>query len=135
MTLGNATAARVRLIACAGNANIRSSPIGRDGCPVRRRNVRARLARAAGLLQTRQPRNRYGSDRDEAVRAELAGKLMLAARLPVILAPLEPRGAGHSVTNSEKGSVLISAVDTLDIPSAEILKNLAGQTADCRVWY
>jgi hypothetical protein len=54
---------------------------------------------------------------------------MLAARLPVILAPLGIR------QETQKGSVLISAIDPLDIPSAEILKNLAGQTADCRVWY
>jgi hypothetical protein len=33
------------------------------------------------------------------------------------------------------GSALISAVDSLDISSAEILKNLARQTADRRVWY
>jgi hypothetical protein len=38
----------------------------RDGGSVWRRNVRPRLGRAAGLLQMRWPRNRYGRDRDEA---------------------------------------------------------------------
>jgi len=38
----------------------------RDGCPIRRRDDCARLARAAGLLQVRKPGDRYGSDRDRA---------------------------------------------------------------------
>jgi hypothetical protein len=60
---------------------------------------------------------------------------MLAARLPGILALRKPAEALGIRQQTQKGSVLISAVDPLDIPSAEILKNLAGQTADCRVWY
>jgi hypothetical protein len=49
---------------------------------------RPRLARAAGLLQMRSRENRYGRDRDGTTPPE-AGKLMLAARLPGILAPLD----------------------------------------------
>ena len=40
---------------------------GGDGYPVRRRNVRARLAPAAGMFPMRQRADRYGADRNEAV--------------------------------------------------------------------
>jgi hypothetical protein len=38
----------------------------RDGCSIRRRNARARLARSAGLFPMRQPAHRNACDRNEA---------------------------------------------------------------------
>jgi hypothetical protein len=43
----------------------------RTGSTLRRRSDASRLAGAAGVLQMREPRNRYGRDRDEAASGHL----------------------------------------------------------------
>ena len=82
MMPGNAAATRVRLIVwCRERGHHVEPDPDREGPAIRCRN--ARLARAAGLLEMRQPTGGHGRDRNgAAVAPHYGGKLMLAARLP-----------------------------------------------------
>jgi len=91
MTLGNAAAARVRLIVWLQGVRSpgRARPCG-DRPAVRRRDRRSRLARSAGVLAMRQPRCRHGGDWD---RAEVVrSRARLSARGPRPLRTLEGEG-------------------------------------------
>jgi len=77
MTLGKAAAAQVRLIVW-WPASGRAGP-GRDGCSVRRRHQRSRLAREACLFALRPTAGRYGRDRDRASVGYGSNQIALAS--------------------------------------------------------
>src|SRR6516164_9543333 len=77
MTLGKAAAAQVRLIVW-WPASGRAGP-GRDGCSVRRRHQRSRLAREACLFALRPTAGRYGRERDRASVGYGSNQIALAS--------------------------------------------------------
>jgi hypothetical protein len=99
MTLGNAAAARVRLIVWCKACSHQVEPDPRRACaPSRRGDNRSRVARAARRFPVRQRQRRHGGDRDRAaveraetskpqfwLAADRCGAFASACRRPIVV--------------------------------------------------